>query len=46
MLIEKGMTVIGDTRSYDFGPVIWFWIGCSVLATLLATSLWRTKLRD
>jgi OPA family sugar phosphate sensor protein UhpC-like MFS transporter len=26
--------------------VIWFWIGCSVLATLLATSLWRTRLRD
>ncbi|WP_211369552.1 MFS transporter [Pseudoxanthomonas yeongjuensis] len=46
LLIEKGMTVIGDVRSYDFGPVIWFWIGCSVLATLLATSLWRTKLRD
>ncbi len=46
LLIEKGMTVVGDVRSYDFGPVIWFWIGCSVLATLLATSLWRTKLRD
>jgi OPA family sugar phosphate sensor protein UhpC-like MFS transporter len=46
VLIEKGMSVVGDTRSYDFGPVIWFWIGCSVLATLLATSLWRTKLRD
>ena len=46
VLIEKGMSVVGDTRSYDFGPVIWFWIGCSILATLLATSLWRTKLRD
>ena len=46
MLIEKGMTLVGDVRHYDFGPVIWFWIGCSMLATLLATSLWRTKLRD
>ncbi|RZA34705.1 MAG: MFS transporter, partial [Lysobacteraceae bacterium] len=46
LLIEKGMTLAGDVRTYDFGPVIWFWIGCSVLATLLATSLWRTRLRD
>ncbi len=46
MLIEKGMTLAGDVRHYDFGPVIWFWIGCSMLATLLATSLWRTRLRD
>lgn len=44
LLIEKGMTVLGDVRTYDFGPVIGFWIGCSVLATLLATSLWRTRL--
>ena len=46
LLIEKGMTVVGDVRTYDFGPVIWFWIGSSVLAMLLATSLWRTRLRD
>ncbi|HWU71801.1 MAG TPA: MFS transporter [Pseudoxanthomonas sp.] len=45
-LIEKGMTLVGGVRSYDFGPAIWFWIGCSALATLLAASLWRTKLRD
>lgn len=45
-LIEKGMTVAGDVRTYDFGPVIWFWIGSSVVSMLLAASLWRTKLRD
>lgn len=45
-LIEKGMTVMGDVRTYDFGPVIWFWIGSSVVSMLLAASLWRTKLRD
>lgn len=46
ILIDRGMTVVGDVRTYDFGPVIWFWIGSSVLSLLLATSLWRTKLRD
>jgi OPA family sugar phosphate sensor protein UhpC-like MFS transporter len=46
LLIEQGMTVVGDTRSYDFGPAILFWIGCSVAATLLAASLWRARLRD
>lgn len=46
LLIERGMTLAGDVRHYDFDTVIWFWIGCSVLATVLATSLWRTTLRD
>ena len=45
-LIEQGMTVVGDVRTYDFGPVIWFWIGSSVVSMLLAASLWRTKLRN
>lgn len=45
-MIEAGMVVAGDTRTYDFGPVIAFWIGASVLSMLLAASLWRTRLRD
>ena len=45
-LIESGMVLAGDTRTYDFGPVIVFWIGASVLSMLLAASLWRTRLRD
>lgn len=45
-LIDRGMTVAGDVRTYDFGPVIWFWIGSSILSLLLAASLWRTRLRD
>lgn len=45
-LIQEGMTVAGDVRVYDFGPVIAFWIGASVLSMLLAATLWRTKLRD
>ncbi|TWI03064.1 OPA family sugar phosphate sensor protein UhpC-like MFS transporter [Luteimonas cucumeris] len=46
ILIERGMTMAGDVRVYDFGPAIWFWIGSSVLSMLLAASLWRTRLRD
>jgi len=46
ILIDRNMTIVGDDRIYDFGPVIWFWIGSSVLSMLLAASLWRTKLRD
>lgn len=45
-LIDANMHMINGTNVYDFGPVIWFWIGSSVLATLLATTLWNTKLRD
>jgi len=45
-LIEKGTTMIDGVRHYDFGPVILFWIGASVASLVLATSLWRTKLRD
>lgn len=45
-LIQQGMTVVDGVRSYDFGPVITFWIGASVLSMLLAASLWRTRLRD
>jgi hypothetical protein len=26
--------------------VIWFWIGSSVVSFILATSLWRVRVRD
>jgi OPA family sugar phosphate sensor protein UhpC-like MFS transporter len=45
-LIQRGTHMVDGARTYDFGPAIWFWIGCSVLATLLAATLWRTRLRD
>lgn len=45
-LIDANMHMVAGERIYDFGPAIAFWIGCSVLATLLATVLWNTKLRD
>lgn len=46
MLIERGTTMVDGVRVYDFGAAIWFWIGCSILSTLLAATLWRTRLRD
>jgi OPA family sugar phosphate sensor protein UhpC-like MFS transporter len=46
ILIDQNMTTVGEDKVYDFGPVIWFWIGSSVLSMLLAASLWSTKLRD
>ena len=45
-LIDQGRTVVNGVSSYDFGPVIWFWIGASVVSMLLAATLWNTKLRD
>ncbi|MBL8524994.1 MAG: MFS transporter [Betaproteobacteria bacterium] len=45
-LIENGITMINGTRHYDFSSAIYFWIGASVVSLILATSLWRTKLRD
>ena len=46
VLIDRGMTFVDGVRTYDFGPVIWFWIGSSVLSMLLAASLWRVRRLD
>lgn len=45
-LIQKGITMVGDTRVYDFSHAIWFWMGASIVSLLLAASLWRVQLRD
>lgn len=45
-LIESGMQVADGVRIYDFGPVIWFWIGSSIVSMLLAATLWKVKLRE
>jgi OPA family sugar phosphate sensor protein UhpC-like MFS transporter len=45
-LIERGITVIDGVRHYDFTTVIWFWVGSSLLSFILATSLWRVRVRD
>jgi len=47
VLIEAGMTLGPDgQRLYDFGPVIWFWLGSALVSMLLAATLWRVRLRD
>lgn len=46
VLIQQHSHMVGADRIYDFGPVIWFWVGSSVVSMLLAASLWRAKLRD
>jgi len=45
-LIQKGTTMVAGVRHYDFGPAILFWIGASVASLVLASTLWRVKLRD
>jgi OPA family sugar phosphate sensor protein UhpC-like MFS transporter len=45
-LIESGMQVAGDVRTYDFGPAVSFWIGSSIVSMLLAATLWRVRLRE
>ena len=46
VLIDQNSHMVGADRVYDFGPVIWFWIGSSIVSMLLAATLWRAKLRD
>jgi OPA family sugar phosphate sensor protein UhpC-like MFS transporter len=45
-LIERGVTLVDGVRFYDFSTVIWFWIGSSVVSMILATTLWRVRVRD
>jgi MFS transporter, OPA family, sugar phosphate sensor protein UhpC len=45
-LIEKGTTIVGGVRHYDFGPAITFWMAAAVVSLVLASSLWRVRLRD
>jgi len=44
VLIERGITMVGAVRHYDFSDAIAFWIGASFLSLLLAATLWRTKI--
>ena len=46
LLIDGNMRIVEGVRVYDFEPAIWFWLGCSILSTVLAATLWKTRLRD
>jgi OPA family sugar phosphate sensor protein UhpC-like MFS transporter len=45
-LIQRGQTMVGGVRHYDFGPAIQFWIGASVVSLLLAATQWRARMRE
>ena len=45
-LIQRGMVIVDGVRHYDFSTAIWFWIASSVVSLILATTLWRVRLRD
>jgi OPA family sugar phosphate sensor protein UhpC-like MFS transporter len=45
-LIDQGSRVVDGVRTYDFSDAIQFWICSSVLSLILATTLWRVRLRD
>jgi MFS transporter, OPA family, sugar phosphate sensor protein UhpC len=45
-LIQRGMVIVDGVRHYDFTAAIWLWIGSSVVSLILATTLWRVRLRD
>jgi OPA family sugar phosphate sensor protein UhpC-like MFS transporter len=45
-LIQRGMVIVDGVRHYDFSTAIWFWIASSVISLMLATTLWRVRLRD
>ena len=45
-LIENGVTIVDGVRHYDFSAAVSFWIGMSVVSFILATSLWRVRVRD
>jgi OPA family sugar phosphate sensor protein UhpC-like MFS transporter len=40
------VTIVDGVRHYDFSAAIFFWIGMSVVSFILATSLWRVRVRD
>lgn len=40
-LIDRGTTMVGSARQYDFSGVTLFWLGASVASMLLALLLWR-----
>ena len=43
ILIEGQKTVVNGTDVYDFTYINWFWIGASLLSTLLALLVWNAK---
>jgi OPA family sugar phosphate sensor protein UhpC-like MFS transporter len=45
-LIDKNSIAIEGVLTYNFNPVIMYWIGSSVVSMILAATLWRVKVKD
>lgn len=43
LLIERGVTMAGGVRQYDFSSAITFWVVCAVLSAILPATLWRVR---
>ena len=43
MLIEGHKTMTGDSCTYDFSAVSFFWVAASVISFLLATLVWKAR---
>ncbi len=46
ILIDKGKMIVDGVEQTDFSAPITFWIGGSIVSLILATSLWRAKVRE
>ena len=46
MLIERGITMVGGVRHYDFSSAIAFWFICSLLSAILPALLWRVRAQN
>ena len=45
-LIDKNSTAIDGVLTYNFDPVIIYWVGSSIVSMILAATLWRVRVRD
>jgi MFS transporter, OPA family, sugar phosphate sensor protein UhpC len=45
-LIKSGTTLVAGVKHYNFSKAIVFWLGASVVSTLLAATLWRVKPKE
>jgi len=45
-LIGSNSTLVDGVMQYDFSTVIIYWIGSSIISMILASTLWKIKVRD
>lgn len=45
-LIQSNSTTLDNVLTYNFSPVIVYWIGSSIISMILAATLWRIKVKD